>query len=164
MAPFRAVGGPDGPEDTLSGGPGNDVVSALGDSGVHVLDGDESRDLVLGGRNRDVIDGGPSHESGTVGATNCALAGGPGNDLARGGDGDDLRRGRPWEGRVQRGGRLRQSSAVTAGATASSAERERTCSWAAPTTTGCSRATASGTRSAEAPARIARAPTRTATS
>lgn len=89
------VGGPDGAADTLSGGPGNDIVSALGDSGLHVLDGDEGRDLVLGGRNRDVIDGGPGHDSGTVGGHNRRLAGGPGNDLVRGGDGDDLLEGGP---------------------------------------------------------------------
>lgn len=84
------IGSPDNANDTLSGGPGNDLVSAAGDTGVHTLEGNGGRDRIVGGDNRDIIDGGPGHESDTVDGIVRGIFGRDGNDIIRGGDEDDL--------------------------------------------------------------------------
>lgn len=83
-------------DDTLEGGPGNDVIhggagndAINGGPGDDKLYGDDGNDTIVGGGGKDVIYGGAGQDTLTGGPETVKMYGGDDNDVLRGGTGND---------------------------------------------------------------------------
>jgi Ca2+-binding RTX toxin-like protein len=76
-----------GADDTLSGGPGADVVFGL--AGIDMLSGGDGSDLLCGGNGADTLAGGDGADVLDGGRANDSLDGDGGSDRLYGGDGND---------------------------------------------------------------------------
>ena len=76
-------------EVSLTGGSGNDTLTAAGFTGNVTLDGGAGNDVIQGGNGNDSLLGGTGNDSIDGGAGNDTILGGDGSDTLSGGDGND---------------------------------------------------------------------------
>ena len=102
------ITGSDQADDLLSGGPGNDVIDGLGNSGLPYhedrIDGGADNDVLRGGAGADTVDGGPGNDEVFGGDGDDYLGGSDGVDALHGDAGDDWLEAGAGDGELSDGG------------------------------------------------------------